>query len=83
MHGIRTITLDLDDTLWAIQPVIERAEQRLYNWLGDNVPRIIEMYGPADLLALREQVIGEHAENAHDLSFLRRTMLFRMGVSAG
>ncbi len=83
MHDIRTITLDLDDTLWAIQPVIERAEKRLYDWLGDNVPRVIEMYGPADMLTLREQVIAEHAENAHDLSFLRRTTLSRMGVSAG
>ena len=83
MHEIRTITLDLDDTLWAIHPVIERAEQRLYDWLGDHVPRVVEMYRPADMLALREQVILEMAENAHDLSFLRRTVLSRMGVSAG
>ena len=83
MHEIRTITLDLDDTLWAIHPVIERAEQRLYDWLGDNVPRVVEMYRPADMLALREQVILEMAENAHDLSFLRRTVLSRMGVAAG
>ncbi len=83
VHEIRTITLDLDDTLWAIHPVIERAEQRLYDWLGENVPRVVEMYRPADMLALREQVILEMAENAHDLSVLRRTVLSRMGVSAG
>lgn len=83
MHDIRTITLDLDDTLWAIQPVIERAEQRLYDWLGDNVPRVVEMFGTADILILREQVIAENVENAYDLTFLRRTVLSRMGVSAG
>lgn len=83
MHDIRTITLDLDDTLWAIQPVIERAEQRLYDWLGDNVPRVVEMFGTADILTLREQVIVENPEKAYDLTFLRRTVLSRMGVSAG
>lgn len=83
MHEIRTITLDLDDTLWAIQPVIERAEQQLYDWLGDNVPRVVEMFGTADILTLREQVIAENAEKAYDLTFLRRTVLSRMGVSAG
>jgi len=30
---IRAITLDLDDTLWPIWPVIERAEQALHEWL--------------------------------------------------
>ncbi|MEE8427503.1 MAG: HAD family hydrolase [Woeseiaceae bacterium] len=83
MHDIRTITLDLDDTLWAIQPVIERAEQQLYDWLGDNVPRVVEMFGTAEILTLREQVIAENVEKAYDLTFLRRTVLSRMGVSAG
>ena len=30
MHPIRAITLDLDDTLWDIGPVITRAEHKIY-----------------------------------------------------
>ncbi len=44
MQGIRTITLDLDDTLWAIGPVIRRAERELSAWLAENYPRIPEMF---------------------------------------
>ncbi len=83
MNEIRTITLDLDDTLWEIHPVIKRAEQRLYAWLGENCPRITEMYGPTDLGELRTQVVADFADQSHDLTFLRRTALERAGVAAG
>lgn len=83
MKDIRTITLDLDDTLWAIHPVIKRAEQRLYGWLGEHYPRITDMYAPADLRDVRTQVITEFADRAHDLTFLRHTVLSRIGVAAG
>lgn len=83
MKDIRTITLDLDDTLWEIHPVIRRAEQRLYEWLGENYPRITEMYEPSDLREVRSQVIIEFADRSHDLTFLRQTVLGRVGVAAG
>lgn len=83
MNGIRTITLDLDDTLWAINPVIRRAEKRLYAWLGDNYPRITEMFEPADILAARERVATTHAHKAHDLTFLRHTVLVELATAAG
>lgn len=83
MKDIRTITLDLDDTLWEIYPVIRRAEQRLYEWLGENYPRITEMYEPSDLQEVRSQVIIEFADRSHDLTFLRQTVLGRVGVAAG
>lgn len=83
MNDIRTITLDLDDTLWAIHPVIRRAEERLYAWLGENYPRITEMFGPEDMLQVRNDVIAEFNEQLHDLTFLRRTVLARLGAAAG
>lgn len=83
MKNIRTITLDLDDTLWEIHPVIKRAELRLYEWLGENYPRITEMYARADMFEVRQQVVTEFADNAHDLTFLRRTVLSRVGTAAG
>ncbi len=83
MDNIRTITIDLDDTLWAIHPVIKRAEQRLYEWLGENYPRITEMYEPSDLREIRTEIVVEFADRAHDLTFLRHTVLSRIGAAAG
>ena len=83
MNDIRTITLDLDDTLWAIDPVITRAEQRLYAWMGEHYPRITAKFGPRDIRRLRRAVVEEHKDRSHDLTFLRRTVLTRLGEAAG
>jgi len=83
VNNIRTITIDLDDTLWAIHPVIKRAEARLYEWLGENYPRITQLYTPAELHDVRSQIVAEFADRSHDLTFLRHTVLSRVGVAAG
>lgn len=83
MNDIRTITIDLDDTLWAIHPVMKRAEQRLYAWMGEHYPRITELFSIDDIRALRADVIAEFKEHAHDLTFLRRAVLARLGEIAG
>lgn len=83
VNGIRTITLDLDDTLWEIHPVIRRAEKRLYAWLGEYYPRITEQFGPADMREIRARVVQEHADRAHDLTFLRHTVLMEVATASG
>jgi len=83
MQGIRTITLDLDDTLWAITPVIIRAEKALYEWLNEHYPKITELFSPADLLQMRQDVVAGNIERSHDFSFLRRTVLGQVGRAAG
>jgi putative hydrolase of the HAD superfamily len=83
VYGIRTITLDLDDTLWEIGPVIRRAEKRLHDWLGVRFPRVIELHEPDDIVELRAEVLAEFEDRSHDLTFIRRTVLARMGNAAG
>src|SRR5210317_2522077 len=83
VNGIRTITLDLDDTLWELHPVIQRAEQRLYEWLGERYPRITEMFEPLDIREVRSRVVEEHFDRNHDLTFLRRTVLTEIARAAG
>jgi putative hydrolase of the HAD superfamily len=83
LNGIRTITLDLDDTLWDVSPVIRRAEATLSEWLGRRYPRIVEMHQPEDIAELRAQVVVEFEDQAHDLTFIRRQVLARMGIAAG
>ncbi len=82
MNNIRAITMDLDDTLWEIHPVIHRAERRLYEWLGENYPRITEKFSRDAIIEQRKGIILEFPQQDHDYTFLRRTVLGRIGVAA-
>jgi len=57
---IRAITLDLDDTLWPIWPVIERAEQALHEWLEAHCPRTAARFPIVEMRALRASVADAH-----------------------
>ena len=83
VNGIRTITLDLDDTLWEIHPVIRRAEMRLYEWLGEHYPAITGMFAMEDMRVLRKEVLDRHPDKHHDLTFLRHTVLTEAATAAG
>ncbi len=82
MNNIRAITMDLDDTLWEIHPVIHRAEQRLYEWLGKHYPRVTEKFSREAILEQRKAIAIEFPQHDHDYTFLRRTTLGRIGVAA-
>jgi HAD superfamily hydrolase (TIGR01549 family) len=70
---IAAITLDLDDTLWPIWPVIERAERVLHEWLLREAPKTAELLlTPGMLRELREATAKERSDLAHDMSALRR-----------
>ena len=83
MHRIRAITLDLDDTLWEIAPVIRRAENTLWAWLDNNYPQIRKRWDSGKLLKLRKQIVAEHPQQAHDLRFLRKAVLTRIAIDSG
>jgi len=70
---IGAITLDLDDTLWPIWPVIERAERALHAWLLREAPKTADLLlTPGMLRELRDATAKERSDLAHDLSALRR-----------
>ena len=71
-QGIRAITLDLDDTLWPVLPVLAQAERELVEWLTLRAPRT------AQTLAAGRSVLelkSRYPEHAHDMSWLRRRLL--------
>ncbi len=76
MH-IRAISLDLDDTLWPIGPVIERVEQSVDAWLRTNCPEVAAAWPIESMRALRDMVASEHPELAHDFGAQRRMTLRR------
>lgn len=83
MQDIRTITVDLDDTLWAIHPVIVRAEKALYAWLQEKYPRVTDRFSPENLQHMREDIATEYRDKSHDFTFLRRKVLGKVSAAAG
>ena len=83
MHRIRAITLDLDDTLWAIEPVIIRAEEKLWQHLTEEYPRIASKFSAEDVHEIRLSVMEEFADYWHDFRFLRKKVLERIALTAG
>ena len=73
VQRIRAISLDLDDTLWPVWPVIARAEGELCVWLALHAPATALRFpdGPA-LRALVKQLWSEQPELRVDLGALRR-----------
>lgn len=73
---IKAITFDLDDTLWDIWPVVERAEELLHDWLMTRYPRIPERFTSLELRELSQEVIAARPEIAYDRTRLRKEALW-------
>lgn len=76
IRRIRAVTLDLDDTLWPVWPVISRSEKALSDWLAAHAPKAAAFMTQADQrLALRQQVQRQRPDIGHDLGTLRREVI--------
>ena len=78
MSMIKLITLDLDNTLWDVDSIIIKAEQDLVQWLTDHVPDSLPYYQPDSLNEIRSAVFAAHQSQAHDLSFMRKQVLYEV-----
>ena len=68
---IRAISLDLDDTLWPIWPIIGRAEKALPAWLTLEAPGAAAVFGdPQARLQVRQHVALTQPHISHDLSLI-------------
>ncbi|MGQ0801395.1 MAG: HAD family hydrolase [Pseudomarimonas sp.] len=75
MPLILALTLDLDDTLWPIWPVIERAEAALQHFLQTHAPRVAERWPVAEMRLLRDRIAAENPHLAHDFTAQRKLSL--------
>ena len=81
--AVRAICFDLDNTLWEIEPVLARAERILADWLERRYPQIPAAFSPVEVQRVREALVAERPDQAHDFTFLRRETLARVAVAAG
>jgi 2-haloalkanoic acid dehalogenase type II len=71
----RAVAFDLDNTLWDVEPVLARAEARVYAWLAEHYPRIPAALSLEDMRRAREALARREPHNAHDFTYLRTTAL--------
>ncbi len=74
MH-VRALTLDLDDTLWPVSPVLDRADQAVDAWLREHHPDVARAWPVPAMRELRAQVAAQRLDLAHDFTTQRRLTL--------
>lgn len=80
---ILAVSLDLDDTLWPVEPAILAAERQLDAWLQRHHAAVAARWPAAALRELREQVSAERPDLAHDFTAQRLLTLQRAFASCG
>ncbi|HEY0232849.1 MAG TPA: HAD-IA family hydrolase [Dokdonella sp.] len=80
---ILAVSLDLDDTLWPVEPVIQLAERQLDEWLRAHHGEVAARWPIAAMRTLREQIADERPDLAHDFTAQRLLTLQRAFAACG
>lgn len=83
MSVIKAVLFDLDDTLWPIVPVIERAENLLYDWLKRHAPGVARQATIASMRERRKALMATDPVYQLDLRALRHAVLVEEFISSG
>ena len=75
MHDIEAISFDLDDSLWAIAPVIIRAEKIMHQYMDVHFPAVTKRFDADGLRQVRESVSERYPHLAYDLTAMRQLSL--------
>jgi FMN hydrolase / 5-amino-6-(5-phospho-D-ribitylamino)uracil phosphatase len=74
MARIAVVTFDLDNTLWDVDAVIRNAERVTRQWFDARIPELNATLKPEDYLAIRQRVVAQRPDLAHDLSRIRQAV---------
>ena len=80
---IRAVCFDLDDTLWDLRPVMQRAERRVAEFLGARYPALAARHTVVDFAEARRALALEQPARAHDFTWLRTEAMRRLALAAG
>lgn len=83
MPIIKAVLFDLDDTLWPIVPVIQRAENVLFDWLTEHAPQVAQRVSIDSLRQRRQALMASDPVYQLDLRALRHAVLTEAFAGAG
>lgn len=81
--AIKLLTFDLDNTLWDVEAIVTRAEKVMRAWIRAHHPEFVANFDFRQFIALREAVLSERLDIAHNLTELRLEVLRRAFRGAG
>ena len=81
--SIKAISFDLDDTLWPILPVINKAEEITNKWLVKNYPGVEKLLKGKELVDITNKLLEKRRNLANNLSKLRELSLVELGIRSG
>jgi FMN hydrolase / 5-amino-6-(5-phospho-D-ribitylamino)uracil phosphatase len=77
------LSFDLDDTLWAVEPVMLAAEAAMLAWLREHHPQVMHGQDRESLRAMRLRIAQQFPNRSHDMTFLRHRALAEMFAAVG
>ena len=80
---IKSISFDLDDTLWPLMPNIMEAEKTTNEWIKENFPGTATLLGKQDVIEIRDKLIKEDPNLMNQISDLRKLMFYELNIRAG
>lgn len=80
---VKAVLFDLDDTLWPIVPVIQRAENLLYEWLALHAPKVAAKVTIEGMRRRRQELMATDPVYQLDLRVLRQAVLTEAFREAG
>jgi len=76
LSKIEVVSFDLDDTLWDCEPVIRKAEADMRSFLLSKGQKAMhEQLSQPNLGRYQKAVLEQHPQKAHDVTFLRKTVI--------
>ena len=72
---IKSISFDLDDTLWPLMPNIMKAEEVTNEWIKENYPGTASLLGTNDVIEIRDELIKTNPNLINQISELKATKL--------
>ena len=80
---IKSISFDLDDTLWPLMPNIVEAEKTTNEWIKEDFPGTAALLGKQDVIEIRDKLIKEDPNLMNQISDLRKLMFYELNIRAG
>jgi len=82
-NSIKAVLFDLDDTLWPVNPVIEKAEATLHAWLSIHAPRVAQRFSISALRKRRLAMAEENPRYRIELRAVRQASLAEAFLESG
>lgn len=83
LDHVRAVCFDLDDTLWDLRPVMQRAERSVVEFLAERYPALAARHGVEEFAEARRALALEQPSRAHDFTWLRTEAMRRLALAAG